>query len=119
MKALSILQPYAWLIATGHKDIENRTWPTRFRGRFAIHAGKSTSRLKDHLPTAVCAPMKHELVFGAIIGTVELIDCVDRSDSPWFDGPFGFVLRDPVLFDKPIPYRGRLGFFNVDEGLWT
>lgn len=40
MKALSILQPWPWLILHAWKDIENRTWPTRFRGRFLIHAGK-------------------------------------------------------------------------------
>ncbi len=40
MKALSIMQPWAWLIVNGHKDIENRNWPTRFRGPVYIHAGK-------------------------------------------------------------------------------
>lgn len=39
MKALSIRQPYAWLIVNGFKDIENRDWPTKFRGRVLIHAG--------------------------------------------------------------------------------
>lgn len=37
MKALSILQPWAWLIVNGNKDIENRNWHTRFRGRFLVH----------------------------------------------------------------------------------
>ncbi len=40
MKALSIRQPWAWLIANGYKDIENRSWRTNFRGEFLIHAGK-------------------------------------------------------------------------------
>lgn len=40
MKALSILQPWAWLITAGHKDIENRRWWTNYRGPFLIHAGK-------------------------------------------------------------------------------
>ncbi|MCP4687042.1 MAG: ASCH domain-containing protein, partial [Desulfobacterales bacterium] len=40
MKALSIRQPWAWLIANGYKDIENRSWRTSFRGEFLIHAGK-------------------------------------------------------------------------------
>ena len=38
MKALSIRQPWAWLIARGVKTVENRTWATNFRGRFYIHA---------------------------------------------------------------------------------
>ncbi|MCG0445699.1 ASCH domain-containing protein [Pseudomonas aeruginosa] len=44
MKALSIRQPWAWLVANGHKDIENRDWATSFRGRFLIHAAKSMTR---------------------------------------------------------------------------
>jgi len=40
LPALSIWQPWAWLIANGYKDIENRTWWTKFRGPFLIHASK-------------------------------------------------------------------------------
>ena len=38
MKALSVRQPWAWAIAHGHKDVENRSWPTQWHGRLAIHA---------------------------------------------------------------------------------
>lgn len=51
---------------------------------------------------------------GGIVGEVEIVDCVDESESPWFFGKFGFVLRNA----KPLPFRahkGRLGFFDVDE----
>jgi hypothetical protein len=41
MKALTICQPYAHLIVRGEKRVENRTWPTRYTGPLAIHAGKS------------------------------------------------------------------------------
>lgn len=44
MKALSIRQPWAWLIVNGHKDIENRSWPTRFRGKFLVHASNGMTR---------------------------------------------------------------------------
>ncbi len=40
MKALNIRQPRAHLIVHGHKDVENRSWPTKFRGRVYVHAGK-------------------------------------------------------------------------------
>ena len=50
---------------------------------------------------------------GAIIGEVDITNCVDKSDSPWFVGKYGLVLANPVLYDKPIPYRGQLGFFEV------
>ena len=45
MKALSIKQPWAWLICAGYKDIENRDWSTKFRGRIYVHAGLSESEM--------------------------------------------------------------------------
>ena len=50
---------------------------------------------------------------GAIIGEVDIVDCVTQSDSPWFEGPYGLVLANPTLYDQPIPYKGRLGLFEV------
>jgi len=49
---------------------------------------------------------------GGIVGSVEIVDCVTVSDSPWFDGRYGFVLRNP----EPLPFRpmrGALGFFRA------
>ena len=46
-RALSIMQPWAWLIVNRHKPIENRSWHTNFRGHVLIHAGKKYSR-SDH-----------------------------------------------------------------------
>lgn len=53
-----------------------------------------------------------DMMRGGIIGSVELVDSLDHSDSPWYMGEKGFLLRDP----KPsefIPLKGRLGFFDV------
>ncbi|WP_206002040.1 ASCH domain-containing protein [Paraburkholderia aromaticivorans] len=55
MKALSIRQPWAWLIVKGHKDIENRTWSTRFRGRVLIHAGARLWCLGTTKDGSLCA----------------------------------------------------------------
>lgn len=52
---------------------------------------------------------------GCIVGTVDIVDCVSKSDSPWFFGRYGFVLANPVAFEKPIPCKGALGFFTVPE----
>lgn len=120
MLALSIRQPWASLIIGHGKDIENRGWSTRVRGRILVHAAKGCSRteLQDGLHTASMT-LGHRVVAdlesiqrGGLIGTVEIVDCVTDSDSPWFYGPFGFVLRNP----QPIeftPWRGQLGFFDV------
>lgn len=118
MKALSILQPWAWLIVNGHKDIENRRWSTGLRGRVLVHAGKKWGReQKDDLDSVldefpqIMFPEAFDL--GGIVGAVDIVGCVETSDSPWFFGPHGFVLRNAAIAPRFIPYRGQLGFFHV------
>ena len=118
MKALSIRQPWCWLILHAGKDIENRDWQTKFRGRFLLHAGKGMTRdeYEDAPLWIVDLPDFKDLERGGIVGSVELVDCVSDHDSDWFFGRYGFVLRDP----KPLPftpYRGQLGFFDVPDTL--
>lgn len=123
MKAISVLQPWAHLIIHGGKDIENRDWPTRVRGRVAIHASKRLDKVQmgeamevmHRLGTSKPCIAAHAIAFGAVIGTVEIVDCVQRSDSPWFFGDYGFVLRDPRPLLKPVPCRGALGWWEWDE----
>lgn len=122
LKALSVRQPWAWAIIHAGKDIENRSWQAvnhglRVRGRICIHAAKGMTRdeyeearefidsLGYHTPDA------HALYRGGIIGDVEVVDVVGKSDSPWFFGPRGLVLRDP----RPVPFipaQGALGYFD-------
>lgn len=123
--AISIRQPWAWLILNAGKDIENRDWPTNFRGRVLIHASKNCSRAEyDGAVDFLIArdlerrggglPWIDQFDRGGIVGSVEIVDCVTASDSPWFVGEFGFVLRNP----QPLPFapaKGRLGFFNVSD----
>jgi hypothetical protein len=116
VKAISIRQPWAWLIIAGKKDIENRSWSTNHRGPLAIHAGlgratRSLSEIQRYF--AVRIP-EDELQRGGLIGTIEVVDVVTKHKSKWFEGPFGWVLRDPqpVRF---VPMSGKLGFFNVDD----
>lgn len=127
MKALSIRQPWAWLICAGLKDIENRDWPTRFRGRIYVHAGKAEDREGwyhiDEFPenydlseAAIDQWVEAQQTMldgrGCIIGEVDIVGCVTHADSPWFVGKYGFLLANPTLYDKPIPYKGQLGFFD-------
>ena len=56
MKALSIRQPWAWLIVNSHKHIENCDWPTKFRGRFLIHASKGVTGRSTKIPGTSQAP---------------------------------------------------------------
>lgn len=135
MKALSIRQPWSYLICAGLKDVENRTWPTQFRGRVYVHAGlrQDYAAYSDPTYRELSEEIKSLLNFdqiwdwiaygqerlpglGAITGEVEIVDCITKSASPWFVGPYGFVLANPVLYEKPIPAKGRLGFWEFDNG---
>lgn len=121
MKALSIKQPWAWLIVHGHKDIENRDWPTKFRGPVLIHAGKKKDidaaqdlECGRHPVTGELQPLIDEKCqLGGIVGVAEIVDCIDASDSPWFVGRYGFVIRNarPLPF---VPFKGALGFFETE-----
>lgn len=120
MKALSIRQPWAWLIVNGHKDIENRQWRTHIRGPILVHASKGMTRDEYAIAFVIAEengieiPAFEDLERGGIVGKVEIADCVDRDASPWFFGEWGFVLKNAV----PLPFqpcRGSLGFFTVKE----
>ncbi len=122
MKALSIRQPWASLILRQGKDIENRDWSTKYRGRILIHAAKGCTyrEFEDALCFArkalgrtISADQK-TIQRGGIIGSVEIVDCVSASESPWFMGKYGFVLRDPRPLPF-IPWKGQLGFFDVPD----
>jgi len=132
MKALSLRQPWAWLVVNGHKDIENRTWalPKNFTvpQRVYIHAGKSfddtirgldaewiMGRLSTSAVEAMAIARFHR---GAIIGEVTILGCVDgleEAHSRWYAGPYGFLLNDAKAYEAPIPYKGMLGLFNVSS----
>lgn len=132
MKALSIRQPWAWLIAHGIKTVENRSWKTAFRGRFFIHASekfdmsaKNYAEFKRELEkgaredgidiTLPASPSDFET--GGIIGAIDLVDCVteceDEYDQAWhIPGNFAFLLDNA----EPLPFRpmkGKLNFFEV------
>lgn len=130
MKAISIRQPWAWCIIHAGKDIENRDWPTRFRGTVLVHASKGMTRDEyDDCLETVCLvrqlrgtygngaralPPFEELERGGIVGQVEIVGCVQGCTSPWFFGEYGFVLKNA----KPLPFRpfkGALGFFDVPD----
>lgn len=118
MKTLSVRQPWASLIVSGEKTIENRSRPTRYRGRVLIQAGRAIDPDGMALVNEVLAevgpvPNAAEWPTGAIIGCVTIVDCVTESGDEYFEGPFGYVLADPVEFDKPIPARGQLGLYNT------
>ncbi|MDP4271495.1 MAG: ASCH domain-containing protein [Bacteroidota bacterium] len=144
MKALSVKQPWAWLICYGIKDIENRTWkpPEKMKGkRVLIHASaKPAGHLRDVLNQEQRDALSADICINghddnckpsAIIGSVEIVDCVINNESIWADKTnlhefensltgengcipiYNWVLDNPVLFDKPIlNIKGKLNFWE-------
>lgn len=122
--ALSVRQPWAWAIIFAGKDIENRSWQAvnhglDRRGRIAIHAAKGMSRdeyaeAREFMESIkVRCPEAIDLKRGGIIGSVDVVDVVNDSDSDWFFGPRGIVMRNPEPCEF-IPVVGALGYFK-----WT
>ena len=123
MKCLSISQPFADLVISGKKTIELRNWNTNFRGEFLVHAP-----LKIRVEDSKRLKIKKKFVTGAIIGKVQLYDVKKynsikeiKSDQKFHfaskkfqNKTFGFMLKNPKSFRIPIPWKGQLGFFDVD-----
>ena len=123
MKCLSVSQPFADLIISGKKTIELRNWNTNFRGEFLIHA---PIRIK----TKDCKRLKisKKMVTGAIVGKATLHDVKKYNSTNEIikeqkhhhaakDVPnkkYGFVLKNAKSFRIPIPWKGQLGFFEVE-----
>ena len=139
MKVLTVKQPWASLIVEGIKDIENRTWKTNYRGRILIHASgrKLKGIMGDYLSEKqieflYCGGTRLKKVYdfecgkqtySAIIGSVEIIDCVINHPSIWaektfYDGfeddkpIYNWVLANPIKFEKPIPCKGALSLWD-------
>lgn len=103
MKALSVKQPWANLIASGEKTIETRVWATDYRGDILIVSSK-----QPRIEPAGCA-----------VAIVELIDCrpMTLSDEPAakcpiYDNAVAWVLKN-IRAVEPFPVRGQLGLFDV------
>lgn len=113
LPCLSIKQPWAWLIVNGHKNIENRDWPTKFRGEFLVHTGKKPDDIDpEWFKTQFGIEIPKNLPLGGIVGKATIVDCVSESQSPWFFGDYGFVLTDATVLPFH-PCRGQLGFFKI------
>jgi hypothetical protein len=130
-KALSLKQPFAWLIANGYLLVDDRTWGTPYRGTVLIHASKGLYKeYYDYLKanTDIPLPTKDKLEYGGVVGIANLVLCCRPSNLPanmsreqrsHFGGVphngFGFLFEQatPLLL---MPCRGKLGMFEIDVG---
>ena len=103
MKALSVRQPWANMIASGRKTIETRTWYTDYRGELLIVSSKNPP-----IPPAGCA-----------LAVAELVDCrpmtaedENAAVCPRYPGAFSWVFEN-IRQIEPFPVRGALGLYDV------
>ncbi len=126
MKVLTIKQPWTQLIVDGYKEYEFRSWQTKYRGKILLHAGLNlekevVDRFKDY---------NLQYTLGAIIGEAELVDCIlvdDRFNeelrqiNPVVYGKsnhvekYAWKLEKIVKYKRPIPCKGKLGLWNLDD----
>lgn len=137
MKAISLWQPWASFLVMGTKKIETRGWHTSYRGPLLIHAAQRRIKhelfllsLQDEYRKAMDGLQWDHIPFGALVGIVELIDCVRTERiSPvlsstevalgnYAHGRYGWICSNPITFETPIPYKGQQGFFDVDESVF-
>lgn len=116
LRTLSLRQPWAWLVVNGYKDIENRSWRTNHRGPLLIHASSTTTNLEADLRRVKDehgVDVPENLEFGGVVGVVDVVDCVQQSDSRWhFPGNWGWVITNA----RRLRFReckGAVGFFRL------
>lgn len=127
LRGLTLTQPWASLVALGHKQVETRSWSTKYRGLVAIHAAKgmpraaqefaSTERALGRLPSSIPVAA---IVAVARIDTVVLteeavweVSGLERYLGNYEFGRYAWMLRDVRALPDPIPCRGALSLWTV------
>jgi hypothetical protein len=116
-RALTVKAPWAWAIVHAGKNIENRSWTTKYRGRIYIHAGMSDCpEDRDEVESIIGREVPVQIARGALVAAATLVDIVPLSEanaSPWASGPFCWVLDDVKALYRPKPMPGRLSLWVV------
>lgn len=121
MKALSVKQPWAWLIASGRKTIETRTWPTNYRGPILIVSSKKMMTRDDFKEFRLAfTDCPVTMWYGFAVCKANLVDCrpmtkedENKAGCEIYDGAYSWVLEDvePI---KPFAVKGQLGIYEVE-----
>ena len=117
VRALTVRQPWAWAIAEGYKDIENRSWSPRLEPGedLAIHAGcaapdwDDVQRVKKLVGRRATVPETFDC--GCVVAVVRYGRTVESSRSRWFSGPIGWILIDARALRLPVDCKGQLGLW--------
>lgn len=121
MKALSVLQPWAWLIKKGHKTIETRTWPTAYRGDILIVSSKKPiDKVCLKVFEEKFGPIFDMGQYGLALCIVNLIVCrpMTKADEksaccPIYDGAYSWMLSNLRVI-QPFSVKGKLGIYDIE-----
>ena len=128
MRAFTVYQPYAYAIVAGLKGYETRSRRTNIRGRVAVHAGLRDITVNEMKLCETYIPEGQKLHYGAVLGTVEIVDCLpveeviptlterERALGDYSPGRWAWVLKNPAMFDMPIYARGKQGWWEWEGG---
>lgn len=146
LKAITIRQPWAWLLTSGAvqaterglpvKRVENRSWRTRHRGPVAIHASQSRQELKAlsmgagrwPLPEGVAFPEESELCFGKVVAVADLVDVLPvelwkarHPQDAFAVGPYCMILERVRLLPRPFAAKGSQMLWDLDlpDAVWS
>jgi activating signal cointegrator 1 len=121
MKAITIMQPYAELIARGEKRFENRSWLTHYTGPLAIHAGLAAGPQLRQIAADIGIDLK-KLPLGAVVAVADLLDCTPIENltaiqrrSRHAIGPYCWVLDNVQRLEQPIVIPGKQGLWNIPD----
>lgn len=143
MKALTLIQPWATLIALGEKKIETRSWKTSYRGPLLIHAGKKIDRdtfnndpfysvlypygysVYNKLPTGViiakcnlvhCFPIEYDDYTNeyALLADKQYVEGNEYHFGDYTSGRYAWILENIELLKEPIPAKGQLSLWEFD-----
>lgn len=131
MKAITLTQPWASLVAVGAKTIETRSWRTSYRGPLAIHAAKGfppSARDFAECPLVQSYVGQDPLPTGCILATCRLVACNRIVAAPPGDeslfgnyepGRFAWLLEDVTPLPDIDPCRGALSLWEWnDDAYW-
>ncbi len=120
IRGLTLFQPWASAIALGLKKIETRGWKTSYRGPLAIHAARAEPFPLEGVPELPAGPYP----LGALVAVCLLEDCSPALMAPselegrlgsYGPGRYAWCLKAVRALARPIPFRGQLGLFPIDE----
>lgn len=138
-KALTVKNPFAWLICADIKNIENRSRKTNYRGTILIHSSQTMDHRYREMSNLLTPNQWKSLTdntqakcvagifpMSSIIGQVDIVDCIQDSKSIWaIPGQWHWVLKNAIMYAKPVPnvkgqlgiwnYKGELDYFVIDS----